>query len=119
MYDVPARIGPSNGIFESAGARDPREDRPRHRRPGAGRLSAGRGSTRGRPRDDSGLVAAAKRLRMELLSTKGELEREFRPAAAQLSAMPPSGALGSRRRPGAGSLGSCWSRTDWPPAGGL
>jgi hypothetical protein len=29
------------------------------------------------PRDDSGLVAAAKRLRMELLSTKAELEREL------------------------------------------
>jgi hypothetical protein len=28
-------------------------------------------------RDDSGLVAAAKRLRMELLSTKAELEREL------------------------------------------
>jgi hypothetical protein len=29
------------------------------------------------PRDESGLVAAAKRLRMELLQTKGELEREL------------------------------------------
>src|SRR5436189_5035311 len=29
------------------------------------------------PRDDSGLVAAAKRLLMELLTTKGELEREL------------------------------------------
>jgi hypothetical protein len=29
------------------------------------------------PRDESGLVAAAKRLRMELLQTKAELEREL------------------------------------------
>jgi hypothetical protein len=29
------------------------------------------------PRDESGLVAAAKRLRMELLGTKAELEREL------------------------------------------
>jgi hypothetical protein len=32
---------------------------------------------RSNPRDDSGLVAAAKRLRVELLTTKGELEREL------------------------------------------
>jgi hypothetical protein len=29
------------------------------------------------PRDESGLVAAAKRLRMEVLQTKAELEREL------------------------------------------
>jgi hypothetical protein len=48
------------------------------------------------PRDESGLVAAAKRLRTELLQTKAELERETRTARAPLPAVQPARALGPR-----------------------
>ena|SRR5205809_3375231 len=58
------------------------------------------------PKDDSGLVAAAKRLRMELLQTKGEARARARSAPAPLPALQPSRALGSGRRCGAGVLGS-------------
>jgi hypothetical protein len=50
------------------------------------------------PRDDSGLVAAAKRLRLELLQTKGELRAGAQTAPVALSAVQPAGALGTRGR---------------------
>jgi hypothetical protein len=63
---------------------------------------------RSNPRDDSGLVAAAKRLRVELLTTKGELERELGRCSCNAG-----GATGES----IGSQGVSPEPGDWGPRG--
>ena len=54
-------------------------------------------------KDESGLVSAAKQLRMELLQTKAELEREL---GRMRLALQPAGPLGQWRRSQARALGA-------------
>jgi hypothetical protein len=57
--------------------RGPRANLPRHRQPGAGCLPPRRGSAFRRPERRVGTDGRSERLRIELLQTKGELEREL------------------------------------------
>ena len=66
------------------------------------------------PKDDSGLVAAAKRLRIELLTMKGQLERELGRLLLHCRRCNRRGHWVSGVWAGARALGTCGTDTEWP-----